>query len=181
MGRNVRKLFFAVVAAQLLFLVGLAGYHEVTLRTGQTVVLATVPVDPRDLFRGDYVILRYEITQPDPQAARFVLYRLNPGDAVYVRLIPEDRDGQEVWVASEVDLDPFDSGQVFIKGRVTGVNAAAPQSLQVEYGIESYFVPEGQGRDIERNRSILVRVSVNGFGHAVIKDLIIDGEVWEPR
>ena len=32
------------------------------LQTGNEIVLKTVPVDPRDLFRGHYVILRYDIT-----------------------------------------------------------------------------------------------------------------------
>jgi uncharacterized membrane-anchored protein len=33
------------------------------LRDGTEVTLQTRPVDPRDLLRGDYVVLRYDISQ----------------------------------------------------------------------------------------------------------------------
>ena len=36
---------------------------EITLKTGREVLLKTVPVDPRDMLMGDYVILNYEISQ----------------------------------------------------------------------------------------------------------------------
>lgn len=46
--------FPIVIALQVLAVLVFAGVREVTLRTGTEVVLQTVPVDPRDLFRGDY-------------------------------------------------------------------------------------------------------------------------------
>ena len=36
------------------------------LRTGTDVTLQTRPVDPRDLLRGDYVTLSYEISRVPP-------------------------------------------------------------------------------------------------------------------
>ena len=38
-------------------IIGFITVKEFTLQTGEVVTLKTVPVDPRDLFRGDYVIL----------------------------------------------------------------------------------------------------------------------------
>lgn len=38
------------------------------LRSGTEIRLATAPVDPRDLFRGDYVILNYRISTLEPAA-----------------------------------------------------------------------------------------------------------------
>jgi uncharacterized membrane-anchored protein len=50
--------------------------------------------------------------------------------------------------------------------------------VELEYGIESYFVPEGQGYQIERQLrdSLSVAVVVDDFGNAVINSLLIDGE-----
>lgn len=47
------------------FFSGFILYKEYTLRTGTEVILKTEPVDPRDLFRGDYVVLNYEISTLD--------------------------------------------------------------------------------------------------------------------
>ena len=58
-GRRERTLLVAIVLGQLLVLVAIATLHAAPLVFGQTVVLDTLPVDPRDMFRGDYVTLRY--------------------------------------------------------------------------------------------------------------------------
>ena len=55
---NAKRLFIAVIAVQIVFLLGLVGYRESILSLGRTAVLETVPVDPRDLFKGEYVTLR---------------------------------------------------------------------------------------------------------------------------
>ena len=65
-----------------------------TLTTGETILLRVVPVDPRDLFRGDYVILSYEISRPGWNAA-------NPWRANWRRMQP---------VARKNDLRPAGTG-----------------------------------------------------------------------
>lgn len=182
---RVRRLFIVVIALQVVFLLGLAGYRESILTLGRTAVLRTVPVDPRDLFRGEYVVLRYEITTIGRDAvdkrARVngIAGEIEEGDTVYV----------ELWRAPTVDNDdPFSvrnvfskkpsDGSLYIKGRVT---QRSGQSITVEYGIEQYFVPEGRGLEIERADDVRVRVSINRSGTAAIKELIVDGEVWRPQ
>lgn len=54
--------FIAVLAAQTLLLLGLIAQQEYRLAAPTTVLLETAPVDPRDLLRGDYVILNYKIS-----------------------------------------------------------------------------------------------------------------------
>ncbi|MBI4338378.1 MAG: GDYXXLXY domain-containing protein [Chloroflexi bacterium] len=189
MSSRFRWAFLAIVALQVLILVGMAAYKETTLRTGEVVVLQTVPVDPRDLFRGDYVVLGYEIStlgdDPSrlPRGAQRVccVYGVVPGDAVFVRLAP-DPSGQK-WIATSLTREEPQGDVLFIKGTVveTGPAEGSMNWVRVEYGIESYFVPEGQGRAIEQARDVKVRVAVNGFGSAVIKELIVDGETWRPQ
>jgi uncharacterized membrane-anchored protein len=39
--------------------------QEQHLASGKEVLLSTVPIDPRDLFKGDYVTLSYDINAID--------------------------------------------------------------------------------------------------------------------
>src|SRR6476469_3799674 len=52
-----------LVAAQVLYVLGVAGAGYATTALGQHIVLATTPVDPRDLLYGDFVRLRYTISE----------------------------------------------------------------------------------------------------------------------
>jgi len=47
----------------------------------------------------------------------------------------------------------------------------------VRYGIESYFVPEGQGKRLEvlaREKRMAALIAVDAKGNAAIKGLIVD-------
>jgi uncharacterized membrane-anchored protein len=51
--------------------------------------------------------------------------------------------------------------------------------LRVEYGIESFFVQEGKGRDIEKRRAgldIRVEAVLRKDGRAMLKSLLVDGK-----
>src|SRR6516164_5539853 len=62
-----RWVFLATVAFQLLVLSGMIAGNAIPYRGADVVLLKVMPVDPRDLFRGDYVILGYDITRIPPQ------------------------------------------------------------------------------------------------------------------
>lgn len=58
------KKHLAFMGSIILFIVVLASgvwIQENLRQNGQQVILSTVPVDPRDILRGDYVNLSYEI------------------------------------------------------------------------------------------------------------------------
>ncbi len=57
--------FWALVLLQLFLLAGIVAYRQYWLATGERVLLRTEPVDPRDIFRGDYVRLGYGISTLD--------------------------------------------------------------------------------------------------------------------
>lgn len=164
-----RRWFLAAAVLQVLIIVGFAAAREATVRFGTEVVLQTVPVDPRDVFRGDYVVLRYEISSVE-------LCEGAPGSTVYLGL-REEAGG--VWGAgshpqawSELAF-AAEQGDVVIRGRVASGGFDFGR-CQIAYGIESYFVPEGTGHRIERLAGRLrVRVAVDGDGQAVIKELIL--------
>ena len=62
MSRRHRMLFFALVAIQVLVLVGMAAGRDSTLRDDDNdITLQTVTVEPRHLVHGDFVVLCAEI------------------------------------------------------------------------------------------------------------------------
>jgi uncharacterized membrane-anchored protein len=63
-----KRIFIGIGIFWVLIIGGFIGFKEFTLRTGEEVLLKTLPVDPRDLFRGDYVILRYDVSRVDTTA-----------------------------------------------------------------------------------------------------------------
>ena len=50
-----RPLLRALVAAQVVYILGVAGAGYATTALGKRVILATTPIDPRDLLYGDFV------------------------------------------------------------------------------------------------------------------------------
>ena len=160
-----RIAFWVVVAGQLIFLIGFIGVKETALRTGTEVVLQTVPVDPRSLLQGDYAILDYEIANLPPFMENDPV-----GETVYV-VLKEDPD---VWKGARYARNlHFVEGEVFIKGRVDGRGHA-------DFGIGTYFIPEGTGRIIEGARDVKVVVNLNSDGNAIIKRVLVDGEPFDP-
>lgn len=155
-----KKLFLIIGIFWLIIIVGFIAIKEYTLRTGEEVILKTRPVDPRDLFRGDYVILNYDIGGVD-------VSDFEEGDTVYVELkVDENGYGDSTGVYKSPPEGLFIKGTV--KRGFGGSN--------VEYGIESYFVPEGEGRTIERNRNLEGKVAIDKFGNAVLKAVLIEGK-----
>lgn len=172
------KLVVLVAAVMTIILGWMVWDRASLLRNGREIVLQVTPVDPRSLFRGDYVILGYPITRvPVPDIGG---KPIAPGDIVYVSLVPE-ADG--AWKVAGTSLKhpgaPKDNG-IVLQGRA-GQRWWQRQGdqISVRYGIESFFVPEDTGRDLEklvREKKITARVAVDTKGRAAIKGLMADGQ-----
>lgn len=57
------KKFIALVLIQAVLLVGIIAYRNYWVSTGEKVLLKTVPIDPWNMFRGDYMVLNYDISR----------------------------------------------------------------------------------------------------------------------
>ena len=145
---------------QLLVLVGMILGRTMPYIGLRSILLQVVPVDPRDLFRGDYVTLGYDISLP--RNGNF-----QPGEAVFATLVP-DADGRH-YHAGQFLHEPPTSG-LYIQGTIQGFGRAT-------YGIESYYVQEGTGRDYEeavRNHRLWAEIVLNGQGRSSLQRLVID-------
>jgi uncharacterized membrane-anchored protein len=179
MTRERRNLWLgigAVAAVQAAVLGWMIWERASLLANGREVVLEVMPVDPRSLFRGDYVILGYDISRlnaPSPTPHR--------GDDIYVTL---QKGAGDTWSAvASSPQPPVGTGpdQVVLKGRVDYISSPAqgPAQAFVHYGIESFFVPEGTGRELEalvREKKLSAIVAVGAGGDAGIKGLVVDGK-----
>jgi uncharacterized membrane-anchored protein len=179
------KPFAAVALFVALVQTAILGYmiesRAAILRSGTEVLLKTVPIDPRDLLRGDYVILNYEISTISTTSITGT--RPNEGEVakLHVRLKPGS-DG--IWIVSEASFDPLakEAGSVVLLSQPLTIydweweNAG---NLTVSYGIERFYVPEGEGKPIEDGRNqgrVSVAARVSEDGQAQIRALMLDGE-----
>ena len=167
--------FAVILGALTVALLGLVLKAEMQRAVSVPVILATVPVDPRSLFQGDYVVLAYEIRNiADDLYDSSVTPSV--GDTVYVELQP----GTPVWTPLRASIQAFKAqkGNQLIRGTY-GYRG-------ITYGIEQFFVPENQGHAIENIRRqksdrITVRVLLSSEGQAMVDGLLIDGkEVFSP-
>ncbi len=157
-----KKLFIGIAIFWLIIIVGFIAIKEYTLQTGEEVILKTRPVDPRDLFRGDYLVLNYDIGNVD-------VSDFDKGDTVYVGL-QVDEGGYAH--AAGVYKNPPEG--LFIKGIVRRRDFFLRSNIK--FGIESCFIPEGKGEAIERSRSLEGKVVIDKSGNAVLKAVLVDGE-----
>lgn len=145
------------------------------LRKGREIVLSVLPYDPRDLFRGEYVRLNYSITQVSMATAGQAPVR--PNETLYVTL-EKSAEGEWRAVAASRTLKREEGpDRVVLKARALW---GWPGPVTVRYGIESYFVRQGEGPKLEataRERKLAVLVAVGSDGTAAIKGLIIDGKL----
>ncbi len=150
------------------------------LRNGTEIVLKTEPVDPRDLLRGDYVTLGYELSQiPENEIKGDPDSYYAEGSDVFV-LLKKGADG--IWTRNRASAEPVTelvSGEVLLRGRSRYMfDPRSNGTVRVDYGIERFYVPEGEGKPIEQGVSekrIDAVVMVDKKGRAQIKALRDNG------
>ena len=172
--------YLALVAALLqgLVLAYMAAEREWVLRTGRVVYLRTAPLDPRDVMRGDYVRLDYEVSRVPRTSWRDGLAVSDdaspavPRDTKVYAVLRETEDGLAELVSLS-DLRPADG--LFLRGRANPWWRG--NLIGVRYGIEGYFLEQGRAKDLELQRSrggvqipLEMAVAIGGNGLAVIKD-----------
>lgn len=169
-----------VALAQTLVLATMIHDRTSLLRNGQEVILEAEPVDPRSLFRGDYVILNYPVSTTTVSAEEKA--RIVAAQRAYVRLGKGADGNWEARGTTAMWPETVGAGEVVLAGRpdVTWWGGFGVTEVRLRYGIESYFVAEGRGLELEqlvRDKKLDVMLAVDDRGKAAIKALVLDGKV----
>jgi uncharacterized membrane-anchored protein len=157
---------YVLVLLQVVFLSAIVLSYYAVDWVGKEIRLQTEPIDPRDIFYGDYVILNYEISRVPAMLWRGE-GRPEYGDVVYVKL----REDGGVYHASAIypRKPQTSSEEVVLKGRI---NYSWDETIRIIYGLERYYVPEGTGKELEeKSRDMIVRVKVAPWGQFKISGL----------
>lgn len=183
--RDINPLIAAAISAVILIgtLAAMIESRASILRSGTEILLRTEPVDPRDFLRGDYVRLQYESISSVETALFAGTW---PDKALYAPLwltLAPGEDGVAAVEALSLEKPQPEPGKVYLKSKPVRISKrtaeSAGQRIGLDFGIERYYVPEGEGLEIEKARNqrrvtVAVRVSDNGV--AQIARLMVDGE-----
>ncbi|NEU30875.1 DUF2157 domain-containing protein [bacterium LRH843] len=130
--------------------------NENMLANGELITLKLEPLDPRSLLQGDYVRLNYDISQIKELTDQF-----QPGEKLTLVLSPNE-DGYHDYAGvyqykGEFNI-PYELKDLDIL-----MNAKIHSWDHIVYGIESYFIEEGTGAEVEQKAThALVKVAANG-------------------
>ncbi|PID56284.1 hypothetical protein CSB45_12195 [candidate division KSB3 bacterium] len=174
--------FLLVVLCQFLVLGGMIAKRVHLLNTGKIVRLQCQPVDPRSLLSGDYVVLNYTISRFSEKQLRQLNHdhenlKMMLHGEIYVALSPVP-DAQ-YWEAVAVSQHR-QTLQAAYPVVIRGIIRPNRRPYQIRYGVEHYFVPQFEGRQIEQEISnVTVEVAVAESGESAIKRLFINDQEVE--
>jgi uncharacterized membrane-anchored protein len=162
-----RIALLVVVCLQLAVPLGMAGLVEADLAFGDEIKLRARPVDPLDVFRGNYVVLTYDISSLQTlsgarQGQRLCADLFQTGDGVSSARYAHDappRNGKEICGNAR-------SG------------ARGGESVAIEYGIETYYANAERAQEIASEIAtgqLYVVVDLDDDGSARIERLETEG------
>lgn len=150
-----------------------------TLRNGKEITVATSRVDPRDLLRGDYVIVGYDFSMIN---GSIIEGKNTVGNHNIYVVLKQDKDG--LWKVSRASfkyLDNLNEDEVQLLGHSDyGLDDVANQNVSLRFGIERYYVPEGEGLALEgdiADDKITAVLAVTDMGKVQIKGMKLDGKM----
>lgn len=188
--------FWLPLALQTALIVAVPIQAIYTYTSGTTVILKTIPLDPYDLLRGYSQAFSYEISQVEnlknlpgwdsleKEAA------LKSGDRLFITVsapknTPSAKTPPPPWTPTAISRnlpENLSPNQIALQGRYNYNN--------IEYGVESYYLPEDQRQQInqkinqnQRNSTekypFVVEVKVDSKGFAVPVSLWIGAENYK--
>jgi len=187
--------FALALGIQLVIILAIILFKYSVSSGGTEILLKIAPIDPRDPIRGDYITFRYDISNVNvySEASSF-----RNGERLYVPLV--ERGKFFVQYGEPIRSIPKETrySVIYLKGTVisggageaptipnipnvnqrTGAIRVQP-ALNVKYGIEEYFIPEGAGINMSFwNKEAAALVAVDERGNAVLKRIYVDDRPW---
>src|SRR3989344_1855044 len=130
------KLFYLIVALQVVFLIGMIGSKQSTVWFGEKVLLKPIPYDPTDLFRGDYITIRYEISNIRLDSIKTDTADFKRGETVFVRL----EKGKDYSNAAEISTKK--TAEPYIKGVVEDIYTKNIYTIRDSNSSNTYIYEE---------------------------------------
>lgn len=127
----MKKYKWLIIVLNLVLLLVYLNYSiaekETILKNGQPILLKLAPVDPRSLMQGDYMDLRYDISN------NINIEKIPKRGYCVVKIDPK---GIAERVRFQKDPTPLSPGEHLIK-------YTSPDSWRINIGAESFFFQEG--------------------------------------
>ena len=166
---------FTAFVFQLVILSGLSGKGLVPRITSDRVRFEVIPVDPRDMMRGEYIILGYEFSRL-PEDVTLIDERIKS----YKTMTNFNQKSIDVYVTLKFNLKEDIYKGVFFgstpptKGRY--LRGKLNSNNRIEFGIEAFYLQEGKGRMYEeaiREKKLVAEVYLAPDGSAQMKKVHI--------
>ncbi len=179
---HATQVLVAGIALQMAVLAAMIVIHAMPLAFGERIWLRVRPIDPRDMFRGDFVVLGYDFSRvpassiqglpavPPWRASPYSSDAWQEDRTVYVTLVP-DHDGRH-YRMDHVSVERPAAGK-FIKGRLSRTWFSGAD-LSVRCGIEAFYVQEGRGKQLEQLRNtnqLSAEIALAPWGQATLCDV----------
>lgn len=170
------NLLIGAAVFQVFSLILMIMWASYPLFFGQEIAITVEPIDPRSLFRGNYVTLSYPFSQLEEkhfiEELPVLQEKIQPGSIVYVKLTAQD----DVYVLEKASLKPFGTNDIYLKGRVKSAWTHEHDKFKcwVAYGIEAYFTQKEKALEWEKNinqHHIIAKIKVLPSGRAGVKSL----------
>ena len=166
---------FTAFVFQLVILSGLSGKGLVPRITSDRVRFEVVPVDPRDMMRGEYITLGYEFSRL-PEDVTLIDERIKS----YKTKTNFNQKSIDVYVTLKFNLKEDIYKGVFFgstpptKGRY--LRGKLNSNNRIEFGIEAFYLQEGKGTIYEqaiREKKLVAELYLSPDGFAQMKKVHI--------
>ncbi|UKB80324.1 GDYXXLXY domain-containing protein [Chryseobacterium sp. MEBOG07] len=146
----MKKYKWFIILANLVILLVYFNYSvskkEELIKDGKLILLQLAPVDPRSLMQGDYMRLRYSISE------NINAEHLPKRGYCVVRL---DNKGVAEKVRFQQETTPLNKGEYLI-------NYTSSNQWNINIGAESFFFQEGHAQKYEKAKYGGIKIDKNG-------------------
>jgi uncharacterized membrane-anchored protein len=132
---------------QIIILIAMLVMANLPLYFGTEIKVKTTPVDPRSMFRGNYVKLNYEFNRISIDKNHpFYNKHLNKGEKIYISL---EKTKQNLYIYKDLSLEPFQD-KLYLQGRVKYYYFKGTRIFIKIANIDSFFAPKEKALAIEK-------------------------------
>lgn len=146
----MKKYKWIIILINLILLLGYYNFSiakkENLLKTGKLILLELAPVDPRSLMQGDYMVLRYKISED--------IYAQNIPKRGYC-VVVLDNHGKANKVRFQKYLTPLNKGEYLIE-------YTSSDKWNINIGAESFFFQEGYAERYEKAKYGGIKIDDKG-------------------